>query len=291
MDNNTTTNINNTNNILSTPAKSGLLKIHCFINDSYMPISGCKVVIIESNRTFNNLSKIFKGYTDNSGILDNIGLDTPSIILSYQPKTLPYGIYNVGVSKPGYNNLIITGVQVFPNVTSIQHCRLSKAIGVPKTEIINIAEHKMVTNSGSKVQGGIKKTDKYYCDQTILYNLINANTQKTTNMRVLNKVVVPATIIVHAGSPYDSSAPNYTVPFVDYIKNVTSSEIYSTWDSSAIRANVYCIVSFVLNRIYTEWYPSHGDKFDITNDTACDIQIQIFTFYIITSFLFENLTF
>lgn len=262
-------NLNNNNS--SFPSKSGLLKIHCFINDSYIPISNCKVVIIESNRTFDNLTKIFRGYTDDSGILNVTALTTPSITLSYQQNTLPYGIYNIGVSRPGYNNLIIQGVQVFPKVVSIQHCRLSKAVGAPKTEIINIAEHKMVTNSGSKVQGAIKKTDKYFCDQKTIFDLINANTQKTQNMRVLNKVIVPSTIIVHAGSPYDKSAPNYTVPFVDYIKNVTSSEIYSTWNSSAIRANVYCIVSFVLNRIFTEWYPSHGDKFDITNDTAYDI--------------------
>lgn len=82
--------------------------------------------------------------------------------------------------------------------------------------------------------------------------------------------VIPEMITVHLGRPNDSSAPNVTVPFPDYIKNVASSEIYPTWPENAIRANVYAQVSFALNRIYTEWYRSQGYNFDITNSTAFD---------------------
>lgn len=262
----TNTNTPNTQ-IPNSNSTAGLLKLHCLLADSYIPVSNCKIVIMKSDSNFNNLTKVLSDFSDSTGILDNVKLSTPSIIFSYHPNSLPYGIYNIGISKPGYNNLVIRGVQVFPNVKSIQNCRMTKAVGMPKTNIITISAHKMVTNSGSKVQGGIKPTDKYYCDQKTITDLINAS-KTNHNMRVLNQVVVPSAIIVHAGSPYDDSAPNYTVPFVDYIRNVASSEIYSTWNSSAIRANVYCIVSFALNRIYTEWYPSHGNNFDITNDTA-----------------------
>lgn len=87
---------------------------------------------------------------------------------------------------------------------------------------------------------------------------------------VLAKPVVPEFIIVHQGSPNDSSAPNYKVPFKDYIKNVASCEIYSTWPETTIRANIFCIVSFTLNRIYTEWYRSKGKNFQITSSTAYD---------------------
>ncbi|MBP1578032.1 MAG: peptidoglycan-binding protein [Oscillospiraceae bacterium] len=80
---------------------------------------------------------------------------------------------------------------------------------------------------------------------------------------------IPETITVHLGSP-DADAPNITVPFTDYIKNVASSEIYPTWPESALRANIYAIVTFALNRIYTEWYPSRGYDFDITNSTQFD---------------------
>lgn len=82
--------------------------------------------------------------------------------------------------------------------------------------------------------------------------------------------VIPEYITVHLGNPTDFSAPNVRIPFVDYIKNVASSEIYPTWPESAIRANIYAQVSYALNRIYTEWYPSQGYQFDITNTTQFD---------------------
>ena len=80
---------------------------------------------------------------------------------------------------------------------------------------------------------------------------------------------IPRNITVHLGSP-NSDAPNVTVPFVDYVKNVASSEIYPTWDDAALRANIYAIVSFALNRVYTEFYRSRGYPFDITSSTAID---------------------
>ncbi len=80
---------------------------------------------------------------------------------------------------------------------------------------------------------------------------------------------VPQRITVHLGPP-DSQAENVTVPFIDYVKNVASSEIYPTWDESALRANILAIVSFALNRVYTEFYPSRGYDFNITNSTAYD---------------------
>ena len=80
---------------------------------------------------------------------------------------------------------------------------------------------------------------------------------------------VPQNITVHLGAP-GSNAANVTVPFVDYVKNVASSEIYPTWDESALRANILAIVSFALNRVYTEFYRSRGYDFDITSSTAYD---------------------
>ena len=80
---------------------------------------------------------------------------------------------------------------------------------------------------------------------------------------------IPTTITVHLGAP-NQPAPNVTVPFLDYVKNVASSEIYPTWPENAIRANMYAQISFALNRIFTEYYPSRGYDFDITNNTAYD---------------------
>ena len=81
--------------------------------------------------------------------------------------------------------------------------------------------------------------------------------------------IIPEKITVHLGKP-NEYAPNVTVPFIDYIKNVASSEIYPTWPENALRANIYAQVTFALNRIYTEWYRSRGYNFDITNSTQYD---------------------
>ena len=80
---------------------------------------------------------------------------------------------------------------------------------------------------------------------------------------------IPETITVHLGEP-DQQAENVTVPFIDYIKNVASSEIYPTWPESALRANILAQISFALNRVYTEYYRSRGYSFNITNSTAID---------------------
>lgn len=88
-------------------------------------------------------------------------------------------------------------------------------------------------------------------------------------MNNLKLPVIPENITVHLG-PASSDAPNVTVPFVDYIKNVASSEIYPTWPDEAIRANILAQISFALNRVFTEYYRARGYDFDITNDTATD---------------------
>ena len=94
---------------------------------------------------------------------------------------------------------------------------------------------------------------------------------------------VPQQITVHLGAP-DASAANVTVPFSEYVKNVASSEIYPTWDEAALRANIYAIVSFALNRVYTEFYRSRGYDFDITNSTAYD------QFFVNGRSFFENVS-
>ena len=88
-------------------------------------------------------------------------------------------------------------------------------------------------------------------------------------MPEINLPTIPESITVHLGRP-DSDAPNVTLPFSDYIKNVASSEIYPTWPENAIRANIYAQISFALNRVYTEFYRNRGYDFEITNSTAND---------------------
>ena len=88
-------------------------------------------------------------------------------------------------------------------------------------------------------------------------------------MPIVNYPYIPENITVHLGPP-NSPAENVTVPFIDYVKNVASSEIFPTWPESALRANIYVIITYALNRIYTEWYRSRGFDFDITSSTQYD---------------------
>jgi hypothetical protein len=95
--------------------------------------------------------------------------------------------------------------------------------------------------------------------------------------------IVPNNITVHLGTP-DEAVRNITVPFIDYIKNVASSELYPTWPESSLRANIYAIISFALNRIYNEWYRSKGYNFDITSTSAYDQK------YIENRAVYENIS-
>ncbi|MGL5067229.1 MAG: peptidoglycan-binding protein [Sarcina sp.] len=169
----------------------------------------------------------------------------------------------------------IKGVQVFPNRKAIQRHGLEKGEEgkcAIKTHVI--PEHKQVKHGCSKCVGSDTKAQTLTVEKETLKNKKkikkNRKSDIEKSMRVLESVEIPQYITVHDGAPSNSSAPNYTVDFVDYIKNVASSELYSTWSSNALRANIYCIISFALNRVYTEWYPSRGYNFDITNDTAYD---------------------
>lgn len=99
---------------------------------------------------------------------------------------------------------------------------------------------------------------------------MKSNRSSESGEIVLSRVVIPETVVVHTGPPTDASAKNYYVPYKDYIKNVASSEIYATWPESTIVANVLAIMSFTLNRVYTEWYRNKGFNFTITNSTAYD---------------------
>ncbi len=100
---------------------------------------------------------------------------------------------------------------------------------------------------------------------------------------ILESVYIPSEIRVHLGAP-DSNAQTVTSSFPDYIKNVASSEVYPTWPEESLRANIHAQISLALNRIYTEWYPSRGYNFDITNSTAFD------QYYVYGRNIFDNIS-
>ncbi len=175
--------------------------------------------------------------TDISGQAEEVQLSAPPLSYSLTPESpMPYSEYNVTVEAPGYEPVMISGVEVLPDVTAVQNIRMTPTeTSREAEEIITIPDHTLYGEYPPKIpEDEIKPMDE-------------------TGEIVLSRVVVPEYVVVHDGVPSDSSAPNYYVRYKDYIKNVASSEIYATWPESSIYANILAILSFTLNRVYTEW--------------------------------------
>ena len=191
--------------------------------------------------------------TDLSGQTDTIDLSAPPLEYSLEPsEQKPYADYTITVRAPGFEPLVISGSEVLPDSLSIQPARLIPTEPDMQEEDVNIPDHTLYGDYPQKIpEDEIKPVNQ-------------------SGEIVLSRVVVPETIIVHDGVPSDSSAPNYYVPYIDYIKNVASSEIYATWAPNTIMANILAIQSIALNRVYTEWYRNRGYDFTITSSTAYD---------------------
>ncbi|WP_017209541.1 S8 family serine peptidase [Clostridium beijerinckii] len=239
----------------NTSTNIGRLKIQCFRGDDYIPIDGARITVRtpQGAESVNSIQLV----TDSVGLTQVIELTAPPLEYSLNPNSnqVPYSLYDITVERDGFNPIVIRGCQVFPTQVAYQICNLTSnsGRGMMRQEVINIQPNTLNGNFPPKIPEDPEK-----------------QLPPPSSGVVLPQPIVPEYIIVHQGGPNDPSAPNYKVPFKDYIKNVASSEIYSTWNESAIRANVFCIVSFTLNRIYTEWYRGKGKNFDITSSTAYD---------------------
>ncbi|WP_297713375.1 peptidoglycan-binding domain-containing protein [Clostridium sp.] len=236
-------------------AEKGRLKLQCFVGDTYIPVDGSKAVLVPSAGQTGE-SREVNLVTNSSGESQTIELDAPPLEYSQEPsQPTPYSLYDLQVEREGFQVLVINGIQIFPGQTAIQQCRLvenNNRRGF-RADVININPNTLNGNFPAKIPEEVDKP-----------------LPPPTGGVVLPKPVVPEFITVHAGTPSNTSAPNYKVLYKDYIKNVASCEIYSTWPESTIRANIYAIISFTLNRIYTEWYKGKGKNYDITNSTAYD---------------------
>ena len=231
--------------MITLETEKGFLIVNVYVDNIAQPINRAQVEVIEQNITT---------YTNIDGTTEPIELDAPALIYSQTPQTeiKPYATYDIRVSKEGLVPTIVQNVQIFPQITSTQNVYLSSSgEDNVKEDIVDVED---VTLWGDYPPN------------------INTEEQQTTNnsQRVLPTPFIPEYIIVHDGIPTNTNASNYYVSFPDYIKNVASSEIYSTWPKETIKANIHAIVSFALNRIYTEWYPSRGYNFTITSTTTYD---------------------
>ena len=230
----------------------GQLQINVTSEITAFPITGATISISYTGVPDSTLEQV---NTDASGQTEILELNTPPLEYSLNPtiESQPYAEYTLDISAPGYETVSVAGAEVLPDVKAIQNVRLRPLAEVSQDEtVFVIPAHTLYGEYPPKIaEDEIKPIDE-------------------TGEIVLSRVVVPEFIIVHDGSPRDSTANNYYVRYRDYIKNVASSEIYATWPADTIRANVLAIMSFTLNRVYTEWYRNKGYDFTITSSTAFD---------------------
>ena len=234
-----------------TPDK-GRLQINLVSDISAYPIQGAQISIFYTGIPEAQLEQLT---TDSSGQTDTIDLAAPPLEYSLNPENevQPYSEYTMQITAEGFESVSIAGAEILADVTAIQNVSM-KPIDTPEDEetVFVIPAHTLYATYPPKIpEDEIQPTFE-------------------SGEIVLSRVVVPEYIVVHDGSPRDSTAKNYYVKYKDYIKNVASSEIYATWPDAAIRANVLAIMSFTLNRVYTEWYRGKGYVFTITSSTAYD---------------------
>ena len=226
---------------------NGYLIVNVYSDTIANPIKNARVTVSK-----NGVDLITKT-TDEDGKTLPFTLETVDKIYSEkeQHEVRPYETYDVSVTALGLTPTTIEGVQIFDGVTSIQNIYLTSIDENQEGETSVITPNTLWQEYPQNIQE-------------------ESSENKETTPLVLSKVLIPENIVVHDGIPTNFSAPNYTVPFIDYIKNVASSEIYSTWPEETIKANVLAIISYTLNRIFTEWYKSRGYDFTITSTTNYD---------------------
>ena len=215
------------------------------------PIANATVKISYSGDPMSTVQELT---TDISGRTAIIELPAPPLEYSLVPLSdQPYSLYTIIVTAPGYEKVEINGAEILPNVTAIQEVNMIPTIDdTEEVELFVILPHTLYYEYPPKIaEAEIKTTAE-------------------TGEIVLDRVVIPEFIIVHDGPPTDTSAKNYYVRYRDYIKNVASSEVYATWPEAALYANILAIMSFTLNRVFTEWYRNQGYNFTITSSTAFD---------------------
>lgn len=235
--------------IMQTMSDSGSLRVDVTGEDG-RPIENAVADISFTGEPDEILDEIT---TDSNGQTSTVTLPAPPLEYSQAPGVeQPYSEYNLIVRAPGYAPISINGINIFPGEQSIQNIQLQSLDTSQQSNVFVIGPNTLFGNYPPKIP--------------------EAEIKPITNTGeiVLDRVVVPEIVVVHDGAPSDSSATNYYVRFTDYIKNVACSEIYPTWPEATITANVIAIVSFTLNRVYTEWYRNKGYYFTITSSTAYD---------------------
>ena len=238
---------------METPADAidkGKMRINVYDKQQGIPLADARISLAYTGNPERIINEIT---TDSEGAVILDDLLTPPVEYSMEPgENQPFSEYTIDVNADGYEEINISGIDVFSGETSIQNVYLNEDNReIPENNIV-IPVNTLYGSYPAKIpETEIKPV-------------------RQSGEIVLSRVVIPETIVVHDGVPTDSTALDYYVRYKDYIKNVASSEIYSTWPRQTLEANILAIMSFTLNRVYTEWYRNQNYNFTITSSTAFD---------------------
>ena len=232
-------------------ADKGNLKIQVNSTIGYVPVRNATISISYTGESDQVLEEVT---TDQNGQTEEVALDAPPVEYSLSPsENQPYSEYNLHVTAPGYEPVTISGAQILADTNGLQNVSMVPLETASTTlDNIVIGPHTLWGDYPPKIaEDEIKPVNE-------------------SGEIVLSRVVIPEFVIVHDGAITDQTAQNYYVRYKDYIKNVAACEVYSTWPRSSLEANILAIMSFTLNRVYTEWYRNKGHDFTITSSTAYD---------------------
>lgn len=238
---------------METPADAidkGKMRINVYDKQQGTPLADARISLAYTGNPERIINEIT---TDSEGAVNLDDLLTPPVEYSMEPgENQPFSEYTIEVNADGYEEINISGIDVFSGETSIQNVYLNEDDReIPENNIV-IPVNTLYGSYPAKIpETEIKPV-------------------RQSGEIVLSRVVIPETIVVHDGVPTDSTALDYYVRYKDYIKNVASSEIYSTWPRQTLEANILASMSFTLNRVYTEWYRNQNYNFTITSSTAFD---------------------
>ncbi|MCL2388379.1 MAG: peptidoglycan-binding protein [Defluviitaleaceae bacterium] len=211
-----------------------------------MPVVGARVTVLSGE------SILYELITDESGLTDTVALEAPAkeLTLDVNFDGIPYSVCDVLVEAEGFKKVKVHDVEILDTETSILPVHMTPALDKDDCEDYYTPPHNLVSTDSRRM-------------------VVPPEMPIPDSPRVLSEVVIPEFVTVHLGRP-DRAARNVRVPFTYYIKNAASHEIFATWPPASLEANIYCIISLTLNRIFTEWYRVRGHNFDITNSTQFD---------------------
>lgn len=213
-----------------------------------LPLQGVRVSVLDDEQ-----NRIYELVTDENGETRRVALETMDKRYSQNENFAgtPFVTYNVYAQADGFEPVSVTSIPIFDGESAHLPLVLVPMQGMQREQVqteIMVGAPAVSMEGAREPEGPVENGEAG---------------------QVLRQVAIPNPITVHLGTP-NASASNVQVSFPDYVKNVASSEIYPTWPESALRANIYAIITFALNRVFTEWYRAQGYPFDITNSTAYD---------------------